>query len=83
MGRVLDLDDLNALRRGKSSKMRVKVYRSHAEKFAEDLWRSMRRSEAFDVLCDPELNLSFENDEAVFKQLVVEAMAEAFDLVEV
>jgi len=60
--------------------MKTKMWKVHAEKFAEDLWERMRRNETFDVLCDDELNDEYADDRRLFIAIVVDELGETFDV---
>jgi hypothetical protein len=61
---------------------KTKIWRVHAEKFAEDLWERMCRNETFDVLCDEELNDEYADDRELFIVLVVDELRETFNVVD-
>ena len=62
--------------------MKTKVWRVHVEKLAEDLWDRMSRASGFDVLCDPEINIEWEDDRDKFIKMVIAEAGETFDVME-
>ena len=66
----------------KEGGVKTKVWRVHVEKLAEDLWDRMSRASEFDVLCDPEINIEWEDDRDKFIKMVVAEVSETFDMME-